>query len=76
MKALTKKEGMDLTRDFEEEIAQLIQGERETIKITRDEFNDFRKAWFHCAKHHDIVGEAHFSGNVIYRYLPNHDENE
>lgn len=76
LKAVTEKEGNYLERHFEKEIQELIDGKREAIQINRDEFNLFRKSWLKCNQHQDIVGEAHFSGNITYRYIPNHDENE
>lgn len=63
-------------RNFKLEIDELITGKRESIEINRDEFTAFRQEWLKLPQRNDLVGEAHFGGRVVYRYQPDHDENE
>lgn len=65
-----------MERNFSQELADLIAGKIEKIEINTDEFTSFRQEWLKIKEKDWVVGEAHFGGDVTYRYEPGHNENE
>ena len=55
-------------RDYENEIKDLVAGDIEEIKVTKEELMDFREVWLVSDNKDKIVGRAEFGGETSYYY--------
>jgi hypothetical protein len=54
---------------YSEKFDLLVTGELGEIKVPKEEFLAYRKAWENHPQKDHIIGEAGFEGIVIYRYF-------
>ncbi|WP_321389031.1 hypothetical protein [uncultured Enterococcus sp.] len=57
-----------MVNKFEELLEQLASGEIAELKVSNDEFFQFRDVWMKRQDRTNIVGEASHGGHVVYRY--------
>ena len=60
-------------RDYQKELLELQNGMKEEMKVSSEEFLQFREVWTKMPNHHRFVGFAEDKGNIFYHYF---DEND